>query len=160
MKIRIDPAASQQMKVIAGAMGMGVAMLWVMILFFYFQNARAASPENVRFINMMTAFAMGGTVAAIVASEAMWKSLLSQAAPEEAGKAFTSAFIVRSACREGAAMMGSVTALLAALNGVLRANPAYWINAAPTVLFFSYLYVHWPSVENMEAELSQFPKFQ
>jgi hypothetical protein len=150
MEQEIDPVQLRTLQVIAGAMGAGVALLSGVIVFLYFKNQRQVTPEALRSLNHLTAMAMGTTVTAIVASELLWKSVLKQGPGS-----VTSAFIARSACREGAALLGCVTALIGAMNGVLRAYPAYWVNMAPAVLFWSYLYLHWPSGENLKNELSQ-----
>ncbi|MDE2142443.1 MAG: hypothetical protein KGJ84_08545 [Elusimicrobia bacterium] len=156
----VDPAVSAQLKIIAGAMGMGIALLCLVIAFLFLQNDHVATPEGLRLINLLTGMAMAGTVVAIMASEILWKSVLSRGTGGAAGRTVVGAFIARSACREGAALLGCVTALLAAMNGVLRAHPAYWVDMAPAVLFWSYLYVHWPSATNLKAEIDQIVKLR
>ena len=146
----IDPVQLRSLQFIAGGMGMGVALLSGVVVFLYFKGGRAVTPEALRVINHLTALAMGATVVAIVASEILWKSVAKQGPGS-----VTAAFIARSACREGAALLGCVTALLGAMNGVLRAYPAYWADMAPAALFWGYLYLHWPSAENLKNELSQ-----
>jgi hypothetical protein len=43
------------------------------------------------------------------------------------------AIIVRIALLEGAAMLGNMICLIAAMNGILSFEPLYWCNAASTV---------------------------
>lgn len=148
----IDPLVARSLQVIAFAMGLGVFLLAGVIVFTYFQNARAATPDGLRLINAMTMVTMGVTAAAVVLSEVLWKTLLRR--PGEFGRRLNAAFLARAACREGAALIGCVTALLAAMNGTLRSYPAYWADLAPAALFWSFLYVHRPSAENLKAELS------
>ncbi|MFI5344884.1 MAG: hypothetical protein ACHQ51_00775 [Elusimicrobiota bacterium] len=158
MSEKLDPAVPVQLQTIAGAMGLGIVMLAAFVVFTYFQNARVATVEGLRLINLFTALTMGVTVAAIVGSEIAWKTMLARVRADPSGKSLTTAFIIRTACREGAAMLGCVTTLLAAMNGVLRANSVYWADMAPAALFWSYLFLHWPSAANLEAEISGFPR--
>lgn len=154
MSRELDPAQARSLQVIAFAMGMGILLLVGVVAFTYFQNARAATPEGLRLINALTMATMAATVGAAVLSEALWKLLLRR--PGDFPKSLQAAFLARSACREGAALVGCVTALLAAMNGVLRAYPAYWADLVPAALFWSFLYVHWPSAENLKVELEGF----
>lgn len=154
MSESVDPAVAAQLKIIAAAMGLGVALLCLVIAGLFLQNDRVATPEGLRLINLLTGMAMAGTVVAILASEILWKSIMARGG----GKAVVAAFVARSACREGAALLGCVTALLGAMNGVLRTHPAYWADLAPAVLFWSYLYVHWPSAANLNAEIDVISK--
>jgi hypothetical protein len=149
----VDPLAARRLQVIAFAMGLGILLLAGVVVFVYFQNARLPTPEGLRLINALTMATMAATAAAAVLSEILWKSLLRRSG--ELPARLNGAFLARAACREGAAMAGCVTALLAATNGVLRAYPAYWAVLAPAFLFWSFLYVHWPSAANLSGELAE-----
>ncbi len=151
---RITPKTSATMSVIAGAMAMGIVMLIGMIVLMHVQCKRSPTPEEIRLINLLTGAAMVCALIAIVASEVVWKAQLKALTAERAEGALQTAFIVRSALREGAALMGCVVALLAALNGTLHVYPAYWIDLGPAALFFGYLFLHWPSVDNLKAEIT------
>jgi len=150
-----DPALPGTLKVISAAMGLGIALLSGIVVFTYVTNARPATPEALRTVNVFTAITMGVALAAIILSEILWHALLKRAAAGAFAQKLAGAFIARMACREGAALLGCVTALLAAMSGVLRAYPAYWANLAPAVLFWSYLYLHWPTAENLKTEISE-----
>lgn len=150
-----DPALPGRLKVISAAMGLGIALLAGIVAFTYVTNARPATSEALRTVNVFTAVTMGAALAAIVLSEVLWNALLKRAGAGGFAQRLTGAFIARMAYREGAALLGCVTALLAAMSGVLRAYPAYWADLAPAVLFWSYLYLHWPTAENLRAEVSQ-----
>ena len=95
--------------------------------------------------------AMLVAVSCIVASEIAWRSLLKKSAGPLGGRVQI-AFIIRLALREGAGLLGMVVAYLAALNGVLRVYPAYWVNGAPFALFLGFLAAHWPSAETLAVE--------
>ena len=141
----VSPAAVQQLKIISFAMGGGLTMMAGLVLVSYF-NAEAKIPtvEAVRLINTLTFVAMGAALAAIIVSEVAWRSLRS--------KSLHPAFIVRLALREGGALLGMTVAYIAALNGVLRAYPAYWVDLAPFALFLGFLATHWPSAKTLTAE--------
>jgi hypothetical protein len=89
--------------------------------------------------------------ASIVGSELAWRLILRKGSGALGGRVMT-AYIVRLALREGAGLIGMTAAYLAALNGVLRAYPAYWVNLAPFGLFLGFLAAHFPSAERLAAE--------
>jgi hypothetical protein len=152
----LDEETARILRVIAFAMGNGIALLTGISIFLYARStAGSPSLSSLRFINLMTALSMAASVAAIVASEILWKTLLRGAAAADVNAKTQAAFIVRSAVREGAALLGSVTFFLACQDGVLRAYPAYWADLVPAGLFVSYLYLHWPSLDNLKAEVAR-----
>lgn len=148
----VSPASAQQLKIIAFAMGAGLTMMAGLVFWSYLSAAaRVPTPHDVRFINTSTTVAMVAALLAIIASEIVWRSLLRRSSGPLGGRVHI-AFIVRLACREGAGLLGLTIAYLAALNGVLRVYPAYWVNLAPFVLFLGFLATHWPSVEKLSDE--------
>ncbi|MBI3564348.1 MAG: hypothetical protein HY079_04040 [Elusimicrobia bacterium] len=149
----LSPKTSRTLCLIGGAMGLGVAALAAVIAVLHLRCARTPTPDEVRLINLMTGAAMVAALLAIVASEVVWKAQLKGADAANADARVTTAFIVRTALREGSAMFGLVVGLLAALNGTLGVYPAYWVALAPAALFLGYLAMHWPSPENLQAEL-------
>lgn len=149
----LSPKTSRTLCAIAGAMGLGVASLAAVIAVLHLRGSKTPTPDDVRLINRMTGAAMVAALVAIVASEAVWKAQLKGVDAANADARVTTAFIVRTALREGAALFGCVVALLAALNGTLSVYPAYWADLAPAALFLGYLAMHWPSPENLQAEL-------
>lgn len=155
MNADFDPALPRTLQVLSAAMGLGVALLAGIVVFTHFTSARPATPEALRAVNVFTAVAMGAAVVSIVLSEILWRLLLKRGGAGPVERTVTGAFVVRLACREGAALIGCVAALLAAMSGVLRAYPAYWANLAPAALFWSHLYLHWPTAENLKSELSE-----
>lgn len=149
----IKEATARSLRVIVGAMGAGLAMLTAAILYIHFFQAagRVPTPRSVGFINLMTMVAMTVAVAGIGASEFLWRRML-RTLPGTLDEKVSQALVLRSALREGPALLGLVTLFLAAQGGVLRVYPAYWADAAPAALFWSYLFLHWPTVENLKAE--------
>lgn len=140
------------MKAIASAMAGGLTLMAGLIVWFYMGSAgKAPQAAQVQAVNTLTIAAMVMAASAIVASEILWRLLLRRASGEPAARVQT-AFIVRLACREGAALLGMTAAYIAARGGVLRAYPAYWVNMAPYALFLSFLALHWPSAERLAAE--------
>jgi hypothetical protein len=65
-----------------------------------------AHAQEIRLVNLMTGFAMVCALTAIVASEVVWKAQLKQITAERVDVSVQTAFIVRTALREGAALMG------------------------------------------------------
>ena len=147
---------TRTLRVIAFSMGNGVALLTAVSLFFYGRSAAAAPTlQSLRLVNRLTILSMAAAFAAIVVSELAWKKMLARVVAENVNAKTRTAFIVRAALREGAALAGGATLFLACQDGVLRAYPAYWVDLAPAALFWSFLYLHWPSLENLKAELAE-----
>jgi hypothetical protein len=152
----LDEGTSRSLRVIAFAMGNGIALATVISLFVYARSAEASpSPQSLKLVNRLTVLSMAASFAAIVVSEIAWKRMLAAASATDVNARTRTAFVVRSALREGAALAGVATFFLACLSGVLRAYPAYWIDLAPAALFWSFLCLHWPSLENLKGELAE-----
>lgn len=149
----LDPRVSGTLRMISLAMGAGLTAFCAVVGVLYARSGAVATPEKVRLVNVLTGVSMFYAAVAIVVSEVLWKSILRRPG-DLSGKARTG-FIVRLALREGAALLGCVTALLAAMNGVLRAYPAYWVDLAPAALFWSFLVLHWPAPERLLAEIRE-----
>lgn len=148
----VAPPTARTLTVISFAMGGGLAMLAGFIFLSYLGGAaKVPAPRDVKFINTATTVAMVAALLAIIASEIAWRSLLRKSPGPLSGRVHI-AFIVRLACREGAGLLGLTIAYLAALNGVLRIYPAYWVNLAPFALFLVFLATHWPSAERLSSE--------
>lgn len=141
----IPPEVARQLQIIALAMGAGLALM-AGLVFWAYHNAAAAvpSPAQVKSINALTAIMMAVSLGLIVGSELAWRSLLLKSPRPLSGRVQT-AFIVRLACREGAGLLGMTVAYIAAVSGVLRVYPAYWVNLAPFALFLVFLATHWPT---------------
>lgn len=130
------------------AAGMALSVVAVAALVFLADRRSAVlapTPEAVHLANVGTMIAMGLAFALIAASEIAWKIVSGGGSSPADGARAARAFIVRTALREAAALIGCAAALPAASAGVLRAYPAYWADLAPAALFVSYLWAHWPS---------------
>jgi hypothetical protein len=145
------------LRTISFAMANGVALLAAISVFFYYKSsgAGAPTPQSLRFVNTMTILSMAVSVGVIFVSEIAWKKMLAGATAADVNARTQTAFIMRAALREGAALAGTVTFFLACQDGVLRAYPAYWVDLVPAALFWSFLYLHWPSLANLKLELSE-----
>lgn len=148
----VSPAAARQLRIISFAMGAGLALMAGLVVWSYVNAAaKVPTPREVQSINSLTTVMMIVALAAIVASEYAWRALLRRT-PGTLSARVQTAFIVRLACREGAGLLGMTVAYVAALSGILRAYPAYWVNLAPFALFVGFLAAHWPSAEKLAAE--------
>jgi hypothetical protein len=151
---KLAPAAAV-MRSIGGAMGAGIAMLVAVDAYLCVKAPdRVPTPESLRTLNAFTIVSMAVALAAILLSEAMWRSQLRGATAENVAAKATSALVLRSALREGSALLGAVAVLLAAQGGILRLYPAYWANLAPAALFWFYLGAHWPTAARLKSELA------
>ena len=148
----ISPATAQTLKIISGAMGGGLTLMAGLVAWSYVNAAgKVPTPNDVRLINFLTTFAMLNAVFCIVASEIVWRRII-KSASDVLGARVHTAFIVRLALREGAGLLGMTVAYVAALNGVLKAYPAYWVNLVPCGLFLAFLAAHWPTAEKLTSE--------
>ncbi|MCM2304971.1 MAG: hypothetical protein NDJ72_09730 [Elusimicrobia bacterium] len=148
----VPTAVARQLQVIAFAMAAGLALMAGLVLWAN-HNAAGAVPSaaQVKSVNALTAIMMAVSLAFIVGSELAWRSLLLKSPRPLSGRVQT-AFIVRLACREGAGLLGLTVAYIAAVSGVLRIYPAYWVNLAPFGLFLVFLATHWPAEDRLAAE--------
>lgn len=150
----IDERTPRTLQVIAGAMASGVLVMTGLVVYFRLGAGGPPQPADVRLINAFTTAVMAWCAGAIVFSEFLWKRRLRAVAnPAHAPSVVQTAFIVRLAVREGAALLGLVACMLAAMKGVLAAYPAYWVNAAPAALFLFFLAVSWPSREGLRRQV-------
>ncbi len=148
----VSPATAQTLKIVAGAMGAGLTLMAGLVAWSYVNSAgKTPTPYDARLVNLLTTAAMLVAVVSTVASEFLWRRLV-KATPGVLGVRVQGAFIVRLALREGAGLLGMTVAYIAALDGVLRAYPAYWVNLAPYGLFLTFLAAHWPTAETLASE--------
>ncbi len=148
----VSPAAAQQLKIIAFAMGGGLTLMAGLIAWSYLNTAaKIPTPNEVKSINTLTTVTMVAALLSIVASEVVWRFILRKT-PGALSVRVQTAYIARLACREGAGLLGMTVAYISALNGVLRVYPAYWVNLAPFVLFLLFLATQWPSVGKLTAD--------
>lgn len=152
---RIEAKTAQTLSTIVYAMAMGLVMLSGVVGLMHVQSKRSPTPPELAAVNTMTMIAMGVAAALIVASELVWKALLRKADEANVNQAVTTAFIVRSALREGAGLLGAVVALIAAMNGAMRVYPAYWADLAPAALFLVYAFTHAPTLPRLRAEVAE-----
>ena len=148
----VPPETARQLQIISLAMVSGLVMLAGAVVWFHVASeGKVPDPKSIQTINAMTTTAMVLALGMIVASEFVWRSVLRQPGGT-LGSRVQTAFIVRLAMRESAALLGLVVAFLAARGGVLRVYPAYWAALAPFALFLGFLAVHWPAEERLAAE--------
>lgn len=150
----VDERTPRVLQVIAASMAFGVLVMLGLTLYFRAVAADAPDPAQVRFINAFTMAVMVWCAGAIFFSEFIWRrNLRAVENPAHVSGMVQTAYIVRLALREGAALLGMIVCLLAAMKGVLKAYPAYWVNAAPAALFLFFLAVNWPSREGLRRQV-------
>ncbi len=148
----VSPEAAHTLRIIALAMGGGMAMMAGLVAWAYF-NAAARTPTalEVRGINTLTIAVMAMSFASIAASEVVWRMVLRKSQGELSRRVLT-AYIVRLACREMPGLFGLTVAYVGAVNGVLKIYPSYWVNLVPFGLFLGFLASHFPAVEKLTSE--------
>lgn len=142
------------LRAVSAAMGVGVLALAAAVVFVYGRGAGAEpSSQALIQVRLLTMVSLFGTLVALFASDIFWRQQLLAGDAAAAAARVPAAFILRAALREGAALLGETTALIAASSGVLGAFPAYWVNFAPAVIFAAFLLSHWPSDARLKAEV-------
>ncbi|MDX6769609.1 MAG: hypothetical protein SF051_08765 [Elusimicrobiota bacterium] len=151
----LSEADASVLRLVAAALAAGVLLAAGVAGWLYLGGAgRPVPPNGARLVNILTMAAMAWTLAGIAAGEFLWRRLVRAIEePARAGAAVRSAFIVRLALREGTALLGLVVLVVGALNGVLAAFPAYWVNAAPAALFLFFVWARWPSLDNLREQV-------
>lgn len=150
----IDEGTARTLRAVSGAMGAGILMMGAVVLYFHLGAKAPPETGDVKLINAFTTAVMAWCAGAIFLSEYLWKRQLRAVDnPAHAPSAVQTAFIVRLALRDGAAFLGLVACMLAGMKGVLKAYPAYWVNAAPAALFLFFLSVSWPSREGLRRQV-------
>ena len=148
----VTEASAQTLKIISFAMAMGLTAMAGLVAWTWYNSAgKVPTPENVRFINLLTTVAMMFSVVAIVASEFVWRKVVKTSQGPLSGRVQTG-YIIRLAMREGAGLLGLTAGYLAAANGTLRSYPAYWVCVTPYALFLSFLAAHRPTAERLTVE--------
>jgi hypothetical protein len=66
-----------------------------------------------------------------------------------------SAIIPRLALFEGAAFFGITVCILAMLNGVLDAEPAFWLNLGPLLVFTAFGMQTFPTKERLTSSFEE-----
>ncbi len=146
---------AKTLRLLSGAMSAGVLAVAGVVAFFYARSGGEPLPPNAaRLINILTMGAMAWTVAGIALGEFLWRrGVRGVDSPARADAGVQAAFLVRLAVREGTALLGLTTLLLGAMNGVLAAFPAYWVNAAPAVLFLFFVWARWPTLDGLRSQV-------
>lgn len=152
----LTEASARALRPVTGGMAAGIVGFAAFVAWSYAGGGTVEQPNAARFINIMTMAAMAWSLAGIMAAEFMWRrTVRAIERPADADASVQTAYILRLALREGGALLGLVVCFLACGNGVLRAYPAYWVNAAPAVLFLFFVYVRWPTLENLRAQVRE-----
>ena len=113
-----------QLKIVALAMGGGLTMMTGLIVWSSLHAAPTGpTPNELKSVNTLTTVMTVIALLSIVASEVVWRLILRKT-PRALGARVQTAYIVRLAFREGAALLGMTVAYIAALSGVLRVYPA------------------------------------
>lgn len=132
------PGAVQTLRLIHLAMGGSIAMFAGIALYLYFTTAqKAPAPGDETF---MRAFSMAVAVFGAglwIASGFAYGSKLR--GPGGFLARVQAAEVVRLAMREGAAFLGLIGCMQGAMNGMLAAQPLYWLNGLPAFAFWVFV---------------------
>lgn len=151
----LTEGCAKTLRLLSGALSAGVLAFAGVVAFLYARSGGGPlAPNAARLINILTMGAMAWTVAGIALGEFLWRrGVRAITAPAAADAGVQAAYLIRLVVREGTALLGLCVLLLGALNGVLAAFPAYWVNAAPAVLFLFFVWARWPSLDGLRAQV-------
>ena len=116
-----------------------------------------AAPHPLGALSIVTAamslmaFLAGPAIAASIRR----KAIATATSAPQLVQGFRQAEIVRLALLEGAALVGLVVCLLAALDGSLASKPIYWLNALPALGLFLVAAVTIPSRDRFWGQVLQ-----
>jgi hypothetical protein len=144
-------------------LGIGFSIVPLSILIPVIAGTTSPTEGEVNMINLLTQFHVFVFVASIIANGFITprltrasKEQLQTANKEDKDAAWTqwlesyrTSLIVTLALREGPALLGLVTLILASINGVLWENSFYWVNYFSTALFALYLVLSFPTEEKV-----------
>jgi hypothetical protein len=145
------PATVQIMRIITGAMCMGLFMLAAVTALLYFQNPRKEVPAD--FVGILPVLSAVHAVVALMGYAVGWFICEQQFKPENMAKAKTpleviqTAHIVKWASREGGALIGLVACLLCVTTGIVAHHPAFLLNGVSAVVFWGVAANDFPSAE-------------
>lgn len=114
------------MRMIAGAMAAGVGMLCVVVVIMYV--TAQPRPVTEQALSLVKTLSLVNALVAVISYPV--SALISKSAENA-----QAAMVLRLAPREGAALLGCVACLIAAMSGVLKAHPLFWLNLLTAGVF-------------------------
>ena len=144
-------------------LGIGFSIVPLSIMIPVVAGTTSPSEGEVNMIKLLTQFHVFVFIASIIASGFITprltrasKEQLQMASKDEKDAAWTkwlesykNSLIITLALREGPALLGLVTLILASINGVLWENSFFWVNFFSTVLFALYLVLSFPTEDKV-----------
>ncbi len=165
----LTPTTLRAMQMVQAALMMGVPSFLLVVLFFSSQHRSPAPGESgdaglLRMLSFAHLAVAGGcwAVAPLLYGAQFGARALGRSTAEEDGPAGNNAagvalfairraLILRLALLDGAALFGLVVCFLGAINGVLREQPVYWLNALSALIFLGFGVLSFPTRDRVEA---------
>lgn len=138
------------LRIIQLAMAGGIVMMAAVSGFIASSSVRVPGPQELGTIRLLSIVDLVFAAGAVAAAPLVYRS--ARGASPTLGS-LQSARIARAALGEGAALLGATVCFLAGSNGALRAEPLYWLNAVPAVVFVAWAVKTLPTEDDLRAEL-------
>lgn len=162
-KKAVTPDVVRQFRILWLGLSMGVVSFGLIIVFMDMTGSREAGINIDSIFSMSIAHGVTACIlfplSAIVRDLILRKKNLEQTGkPVENTMALAlirSAFIIRAAMMEGAAMFGLVVCFMAVTGGATEVNFMYWLNGLSTVIMLIYMVRELPSQERIVNAFTQ-----
>lgn len=148
---------------VRGARIIHLAMMMAFLLFvaivFFVQTRQSSEPapaDGSSFLTLLSLVNAGLAVVTFALAAVIPRQMLARTRPRNALQAFQlylAARIGRLALMEGGALFGAVVTLLGVLQGNLQAQPLYWLNLLPGLIFVAILSTTVPSRDRILDDL-------
>ena len=144
-------AVANSLRVIQLAMTGGIAMLGLVVAFFYERSGMQPTPQAFSTQQTLSIVTIAYALLVPFIAPVLRRSALGEAPTMEKVQA---ARIVAAALGEGASLLGLVACFLGAMSGALRARPIYWLDAVPAAVFALWMLKTLPTEEDIRSELA------
>lgn len=145
----LTPEKLTQLQVIYRALAVSVSLFAALIVMLMQQDVSIYSGSDTPTVLLLTVIAPVWIGAAYTAGRLIFnfqtEKLKTAVSPEDAVKTLVTAYIVRAALAESAALFGLVACFLAASDGTMQKNPLLFVNFAGAVLFLGFLALTFPT---------------
>ncbi|UCF63642.1 MAG: hypothetical protein JSW33_13935 [bacterium] len=169
-KKMLTPRNLKEIQIIYFALGTGVVIFMLVLIFTYFLVSEFVSGTDDNLIFMLTLIHLLFLLTGIPLSKFLFKKILNSAGvstiltPAVVRKTKDSvdrsswslwnrirlAHILRLALFESIAVFGLIICTLATFSGVIKAYPIYWINLVSSFLFIMFLINNFPNAEKLQ----------
>ncbi len=155
------PVELKTIQIIWIALGMGVLIFTLIVLFFYFYSPFQQAENGTGTVRLLSYVHIILAIMIVPASSYLYRRLLHtpghQQRPKQAGfwNRYRNASIIRLVMLEGLALYGLTICFIAITSGILSVFPVYWLNIASALFFELVIFREFPTKEKIETLLRE-----